>query len=157
MSKWQQFLNEVFEGDQVRIELLRGVMRSVIHDHGIKIFVLLQGPSRCGKGIIAKIIHELSGPLSVISPRIPSRNGKLPALPEGKKLMVVTGGFTPITHMSIKDNIPYSVVIASNSSTLTECDHITTILFNKSFNGMEQPELYTQLLSDIESIRSWVS
>lgn len=61
-GQWLSFLNDVFEGDQERVDLLQewfGYMMSASYAYH-KVMLLL-GPKRCGKGTIGRVMEQVVG------------------------------------------------------------------------------------------------
>lgn len=59
---WRQFLHEIFEGDQERVDLLQewfGYM--LLPSYMFQKVMLLLGPRRCGKGTIGRVLKLLVG------------------------------------------------------------------------------------------------
>jgi putative DNA primase/helicase len=70
-TRWLAFLNELWEGDTASIDLLQEMFGYVLSgDTGMQKILLLVGPPRAGKGVIANVLMRLLGSPNVGAPTL---------------------------------------------------------------------------------------
>lgn len=74
---WMSFLEQVFNGDAQRIELLqRWFGLCLTHDTSFQKLLLMIGPKRSGKGTVLRLLQRVVGPDSCVSPTLTSLTGE---------------------------------------------------------------------------------
>ena len=72
-AQWIKFLNELWPNDPESITTLQDIFGYLLaHDTAQQKIILLVGPKRSGKGIIARIVTQLLGPANVAGPTLAS-------------------------------------------------------------------------------------
>lgn len=94
---WKNFLEQVFEGDEERINLLQEWMGySLVHDNRFQKIMVMVGVSRSGKGTIARIMREVVGSANFVGLSLSSLVDSFGcSMLVGKKLAVIADAHRP--------------------------------------------------------------
>lgn len=184
-TAWLNFLNSSLDGDQDRISLLQEWMGySLIYGNQFQKILILVGKSRCGKGTIGRVMHQLNNSVGItleglcgdfglasiadarsaiigdahrVRPQNYERAKEVLLSVSGRDMMDINDKHTKIRsqRMETKITMMCNSIPGFSDGADALSNRYLIIPFNKSFAGKEDIYLDAKLDKEMDKIMNW--
>lgn len=185
-ARWLEFLDSVWPDDPDAIATLREVFGYVLSGRrNLQKIILVVGPTRSGKGTIARVLTGLVGDAHVASPTLAGLSTNFGLAPLiGKSLAIIPDARMPREAGGVVENLlmisgqdrinidrkhkdawigqlPAQIVMLSNElpalpdAAAAIVGRLLVLRMTRSFYGKEDPNLHDALMSELPGIFNW--